>query len=152
MTCPTCGAWPCINPSFCTTCRDADQRKARGEQPRHIEPNRWNRMPDHIPCGWESMSLDALLAHFDRGRCRHGAPRSTVEALAYQLRGGVDALRERSTLRRISELNEPQMRNMAERLTKERWNKQGSKKVPPPWQPDEIETLIKIWMIAHEQD
>jgi hypothetical protein len=27
MTCPTCGADPCINPSFCRLCRDADRRK-----------------------------------------------------------------------------------------------------------------------------
>ena len=31
MICPTCGASPCINPSFCKLCRDAD-RKVRGER------------------------------------------------------------------------------------------------------------------------
>jgi hypothetical protein len=32
--CPTCGADPCINPLFCTACRAADRRKARGEESR----------------------------------------------------------------------------------------------------------------------
>src|SRR5262249_54892280 len=32
--CLTCGADPCANFDFCRACRDADRRKARGEQPR----------------------------------------------------------------------------------------------------------------------
>src|SRR2546426_8004069 len=35
--CITCGADPCANPSFCAACRDADRRRARGEQPRKAE-------------------------------------------------------------------------------------------------------------------
>jgi len=34
--CLTCGAWPCINPPFCATCRDADAHKARSE--RYVAP------------------------------------------------------------------------------------------------------------------
>jgi hypothetical protein len=147
MTCPTCGLEPCGNPAFCKTCRDIDQRKAHGEQPRHIAQHRWNPAPPHIPDNWDTLTCEALIPHFDRARRRHGAPLNLVEALAYQLRGGVDALRQQSALRRISELNEPQIRGLAERLTHERWNKSGTAKTPP-WQPDEIETLIKIWMIA----
>jgi hypothetical protein len=33
--CSTCGADPCINPSFCRACRDADRRKTR---PRYASP------------------------------------------------------------------------------------------------------------------
>ena len=63
------------------------------------------------------------------------AAASAVEALAYQLRDGVKALRDPSTLRRIAELSEPQMREIAKRLTKR----------VPPWQADEINIFIKIW-------
>jgi len=27
MACPTCGASPCVNPSFCAACRKADGRR-----------------------------------------------------------------------------------------------------------------------------
>jgi putative DNA primase/helicase len=31
--CLVCGSSPCVNPDFCRACREADARKARGEQP-----------------------------------------------------------------------------------------------------------------------
>src|SRR5271165_829399 len=51
------------------------------------------------------------------------AAASTVEALAYQLRGGVEALRDLEAQRRLLELDEAQMREIANRLTKWRWGK-----------------------------
>jgi len=36
--CATCGSDPCCNPSFCSACRAADRRKARGKQPRYTAP------------------------------------------------------------------------------------------------------------------
>src|SRR5262245_23121446 len=32
-----CECTPCRSPGFCRACREADQRKARSEQPRHID-------------------------------------------------------------------------------------------------------------------
>src|SRR5262245_8467170 len=86
---------------------------------------------------------------FDRARrdlnaVKGRAASSTVEALAYQLRDGVRALREPSAQQRLSEFNEEQMREFVERLTKERWNKSGTARVPP-WAPEEIETLVEVW-------
>ena len=86
-------------------------------------------------------------------RHRHGAPETVVEALAYQLRGGFEALRESSAAQRISELDEPQMRDIAGRLTKERRGKSKSSETPPrvpPWKPNEIEAFIRIWRLANE--
>jgi len=34
--CGTCGVDPCVNPSFCTACRDAGQLKACSGRSRHI--------------------------------------------------------------------------------------------------------------------
>jgi hypothetical protein len=76
------------------------------------------------------------------------APATVVEALAYQLRGGVNALREPSALRRISELDEKQAREMAKRLAKERYGKcEPGKPVfkVPPWSETEIKTFVKMW-------
>jgi hypothetical protein len=47
MTCPTCATDPCVNSGFCRACRDADARKARGEQPRFIDASSWRGLPDH---------------------------------------------------------------------------------------------------------
>jgi len=72
------------------------------------------------------------------------AAKSTVEALAFHLRGGADVLREPSALRRISQLSEQQLRDIVERLKKEHWG--------PPWKQDEIETFIRIWIANHGND
>jgi hypothetical protein len=42
-TCPTCGASPCINPSFCAVCRDADRRRAQAQ---HAPSERYNEAPE----------------------------------------------------------------------------------------------------------
>jgi hypothetical protein len=81
-----------------------------------------------------------------------------VEALAYQLRGGVNALKEPSALRRISELDEAQAKDIADRLTKWRWSKLALnaprvQRLPypnepgtvPPWEPGQINMFIEIW-------
>ena len=96
-----------------------------------------------------AVSLERSYAEINDPRRRMSqAAGCTVEALAHQLRGGVRALREPSALRRISELREPQMREIAQRLTKERWSKSGETR-RPPWERDEIETFIRIWGIAN---
>jgi hypothetical protein len=89
-----------------------------------------------------SISLDRAWADVNTVKGR--AASMTVEALAYQLRDGVDALREPSAQRRLSELDEAQLLDVAERLTLERWNKTGTARVPP-WAPEEIETLMEMW-------
>jgi len=93
------------------------------------------------------------------------AAASTVEALAYQLRGGVEALRDLEAQRRLLELDEAQMREIANRLTKWRWGKFENGKIPPrvkrlpfvgeegsvpPWSPDEIEAFAKLWRNHHD--
>jgi len=83
---------------------------------------------------------------------KHRATNSTVEALAYQLRGGVNALREPSAQRRLSELDDAQMREIAQRLTKSRWGKSNNGETPPkvpPWRQIEIETFVEIWRNLH---
>src|SRR6516165_4096733 len=108
--CPTCGSAPCINPTFCAACRDADRRKARGEQPRFSTPDRpidWSGPSDRIPDNWQEMSIEALMAHFDRVRRRHGAPAAAVEALMWVLRTrGPAALKETWVERRLTMLSE----------------------------------------------
>ena len=84
--CPTCGVAPCTNLSFCAACRSADVRKAKGEAPRFSEASYWRNPSDRIPDNWEEMSLEGLVAHFERARSRDSAAEKTVEALMFNLR------------------------------------------------------------------
>jgi hypothetical protein len=137
MTCPTCGSTRCINPGFCALCRDADVRKARGEPPRYIEAPRWQRAPDHIPIDWESMSIEALMAHFDRTRRAHGAPQRTVDALMFSLRErGTKTLQQPAVQRRFSELSDDQVIEVGDRL-------QRLRKIARAWTAAEVETLFQ---------
>jgi hypothetical protein len=85
-----------------------------------------------------NVTLERAHAEF-AGKPTDRAATSTVEALAYQLRGGVAALREPPALRRLSELNEAQMREIADRLTKR----------TPPWEPADIAKFIEMWKKCH---
>jgi hypothetical protein len=138
MTCPTCSTDPCVNPGFCALCRDADVRKGRGEPPRYIEASRWQRAPDHIPVDWESMSIQALIAHFDRARRTHGAPQRTVEALMLGLRErGTKALEEPATKRRLPELSDRQLIEIGDRLQKLK------PEIARAWSPEGIKLLLQ---------
>jgi hypothetical protein len=139
--CPTCGADPCANPAFCANCRDADRRKARGEQPRYSTADR--------PINWSesdrlaslrrllntSVSLDRTWHELNR---YEGAPRSTVEALMYSLRErGLSALREANTQRRLAQLNDEQLIQIGNRLQRLK------PEIARPWTPDEIKELMR---------
>jgi hypothetical protein len=118
--CPTCGNTPCRNPSFCEACRDADARKARGESPRYIDPSRWRGPPDNI---------------------REGAPKSTVEALMLGLRErGLAALEEPKVRRRLSDLNEMQLREVGARL------QTLNPHIAPAWNVDAVVSLVSTWV------
>jgi hypothetical protein len=90
------------------------------------------------------------------------APKALVEALAYQLRGGVIALKELSAQHRIAELDEAQAKDIAERLTKWRWSKlalnaprverlpvPGEPATVPPWESAQIKMFVDLWSKTH---
>jgi hypothetical protein len=138
-SCATCGATTCINPGFCPLCRNADDRKAHGAAPRRVDPSLWRRVPEHIPEGWDEMSLEASMAHFEGARRRHDAPQTTVEALMFTMRSGAKALYESSNRRRLKELSEVQLHEVCARLEKFNSN------IARAWTPAEIEGLVTIW-------
>jgi hypothetical protein len=122
----------------CRACRDGDARKARGESPRYIEASRWQGPSSHIPPNWESMSIEALMAHFDRAGRAHGAPKPTVEALMFDLRErGVKALEESATKRRLSELSDQQVIEVGNRLQR------FKPEIARAWTAAEVETLFE---------
>jgi hypothetical protein len=138
-SCATCGATTCVNPGFCALCRDADDRKARGQSPRLIDPPLWREPPEQIPRDWESTSLESLMAHFEGARRGHGAPQTTVEALMFAMRSGAKALSESSNQRSLKELTEVQLHEVCARLQKVKSN------IARAWTSAEIEGLVTIW-------
>jgi hypothetical protein len=144
-TCGICGQpWPCPTPVFCGTSRKLDAERRRGKKPADPRVERVRRLMD------PAVSLDQMWSAFNATPGR--AASSTVEALAFQLRAGVTALREPSALRRIAELNEGQAREIASRLGRERWGISKGGEMPPrvpPWEADEIATFLKVWRLGH---
>jgi hypothetical protein len=75
----------------------------------------------------------------ETGRRRDGAPQPTVEALMYSLRErGAEALHERNTLRRLSDLSDQQVIEVGNRLQKLK------PEIARAWSAEEVETLFKV--------
>ena len=71
---------------------------------------------------------------------KSNAAYSTIEALMYSLRSrGERALTESDCQRRLSELNEDQLREVAVRLQK------LMPEIAAAWTPEQIEILIAVW-------
>jgi hypothetical protein len=116
--------------------RDTDARKARSEASKHIDPAMWHT-PETVP---ESMSLEALIAHFDRVRRRAGAAAMTVEALVYALRKGGIALDDSDNRRRLQELSEGQLHEVCARVQK------FMPHIARAWSAAEVQNLVTIWV------
>jgi hypothetical protein len=125
MTCPTCGASPCINPSFCRTCREADARHRR-------DPN----AERHRRLLADSISLDRAYSEINKIKGR--AAGSTVEALMFQLRSGVSALKEPDVRRRLSQLSDDQLVEVGAKL------RRRGPEIGGAWTANEIQTLMQL--------
>jgi hypothetical protein len=116
MTCPTCGADPCINPGFCASCRDTDRRRARGERPRYFE--QWRDWPADIPRDWDTLSLDALYRALNDPR-RRPTPETTIKAIMYCVRErGLAALKEPANIERLSRCDAAARAQIDQRIAK----------------------------------
>jgi len=114
--CITCGADPCINPGFCASCREADQRKASGERPRHLNASMWTERPARIPHDWDNMTLDALWQLFNSQR---PTPQPTIEAMMRCVcERGPKALSEPKNLERLRRCDEAALVQINARLAK----------------------------------
>lgn len=79
---------------------------------------------------------------FEQGR--DGAAASTIEALMFGLRDGIEALPARpERLRRISELSAEQIKEVCARL------QNFKPTIARPWTADEVTALVRIWGKSH---
>jgi len=103
--CQTCVSTPCRNPSFCTSCREADRKRERRQQP-------------DLPPGWDGMSIDVLWNALNDPR-RRPPPQVTVDAIMVAVRArGVGALKEPETLARLKTCNAAAIAEIDRRLAK----------------------------------
>jgi hypothetical protein len=72
------------------------------------------------------------------------AAASTIEALMFSLRDGIHALTTPATLERLSQLDERQLSEVAERVQNFRQT------IASAWTPDEVKALVRIWGQSHE--
>jgi hypothetical protein len=75
-----------------------------------------------------------IVAYHFKGR----AADSTVEALAFQLRAGVSALKEASVRRRLVELSDEQLLEIVARVRRHK------PEIAPIWSDDDVDSLMKL--------
>ena len=85
----------------------------------------------------DGVSIERAYTELNR---RDGAAASTVEAFVWSLRErGPSALQEPATRRRLSELNQTQLREVCGRVQKFKPH------IARAWSPGEVAALIAIW-------
>ncbi len=119
--CETCGGLPCGNPHFCELCSPANRK---GTPRHHLERHR-RRLADDV----------ALQPK--------GVARSTVEALMYSLRRGVNELTHPDTLRRLSAIDNAQLKAVCRRL------QNFKPEIATPWSSEKVAALIAKWKKLH---
>jgi hypothetical protein len=92
----------------------------------------------------ETLSLDGAMS-IVAGRQLRGSPaaNSTVDALMYSLRSGVNALARNDVQPRIAMLDERQMHACCKEL------QHRNPDIAKSWTKDEIEKLVALWASCH---
>jgi hypothetical protein len=119
-----------LDDTFDCACRQADKKR---------RPDGLGRLRDLIE---DNVGLEATHHKIVALKVTE-APAATVEALVFQLRSGVDALSNPSTLARLARLSEQQARSVAERVRNFKAN------IASAWGLDEVEALLTIWSLRH---
>jgi hypothetical protein len=115
--------------TFAAACRAADREQRKKPRDAHIDRLRQLLAPN--------VTLERVWAEVNRPSGR--AAGSTVKALVFGLRDGIDALKDRSNQRRLGELSDAQMGEVAECVQK------FLPHIAPAWKPADVEALLTLW-------
>jgi hypothetical protein len=117
--------------TFAAVCRAADREQRKQPRAPHIDRLRQLMADDVSLAGaWQE------LGHPWRAEGR--AAGSTVDALVFGLRDGIDALKDRSNQHRLGELSDAQMGEVAARIQK------FMPHIAPAWEADDVKALISL--------
>jgi hypothetical protein len=125
-------------PSWKTAAREYHEARehAGGKPPQPPDPQLLNLLDAKVSLEQTQRSL--------LERRRDGAAASTVEALMFGLRDGIEALPANpDRLRRLSELSADQLREVCARL------QNFKPTIARPWTADEVAALVRIWGKSH---
>jgi hypothetical protein len=124
-------------------------RKAGGSPPFAVCPMKCKRQPISPELQRlqrlldPGVSLERAYTEIHAAWFNGRAAASTVEALVISLRAGVSALSQSGTLRRLAELSDAQLREVAVRLQK------LNPEIAPPWTTEDVEVLIAVRSGVH---
>jgi hypothetical protein len=105
MTCPTCGEEPCVDPSFCRACREADASHRR-------DPG----LERHRGLLADSISLDRAWSEINNLRNRP-TPQVTIEAIIVDVRErGMQVLGKPANQERLSRCDDAAIVEIKRRL------------------------------------
>jgi hypothetical protein len=115
--------------TFARACREADKRQRRKPKDPHVE--RLRRLMAEV-------SLERAHAELSAFRLDGRAAYSTVKALMFSLRSGIRALGDPNTMRRLSELSDVQLREVAVRVQKFKPH------IAPAWTAQDVSVLLAV--------
>jgi hypothetical protein len=121
-------------PGWCEAAIEYHKQRGGRAAAVEIEPDRLARLHRLME---RNVSLDRAWAELNDTSGR--AADASVEALMFRLRSrGVSALEEPDTLRRLSQLSDAQLREVAVRLQKLK------PEIAPAWTPEQVEALAIV--------
>src|SRR5262245_24181866 len=129
MICVICGVDPCINLPLCRLCRKADAR-VRKERRHDLDIERPRRL-----FADDGIALEQADREIHADWLALGAKWGTIEALMFALRRGVKAPKHPDNQRRLSALNDAQMREVAVRVQR------FKRHIAAAWTREQVETL-----------
>jgi hypothetical protein len=124
--------------TFAKLCREANKKQRRNAKDVRLESLR--KLLD------DDVSLERAWHELNAERLRGRAAESSVEALMFSLRSGVSALKRPDTLRRLSELSEAQLREVAVRLQK------FKPEIAPAWTIEDVKIVVGVRNRLHGKD
>jgi hypothetical protein len=120
-----------MSSTFARACRAADARARKRYKDPDLERLRRLLAPD--------ISLLQAEREINAHWRSQGAAAVTVDALVFSLRRGLDAIKHPDHQRRLSELSDEQMREVAARV------QNFMPHIAPAWQSADVEALISAW-------
>jgi hypothetical protein len=120
-----------IEDTFAQACRDADEKHRR--EPVDPTTAKARQLLE------DDVSLERAWNELNADRRSLGTAEATIDALMFALRKGIDALKHPDNRRRLSALNDAQIREVATRVQKFKPH------IACAWTPEQVKALISIW-------
>jgi hypothetical protein len=126
-------------PSWRVSAKDYHEQRASRRTSETISPERLARLRRLMA---DDSSIDRAWHKLEADRT---APKATVDALMFSLRRGINELTQRSTLRRLSTLDEYQLEDVCLRV------QAFQQRIAPTWSAADVDLLISAWRKFREQ-